>query len=300
MDYNDYIESENDIEESYTPDYSKYGKIEMDYIEAGRQLSRLEIVRSEVASTITSTISAIQELAGLVGCSCSINVSDIVENNLNANVNAINRKMNYEIDNYRSLAIDIGADISELNNVIIDVTENNSKDYQKSLRKSRLDGKEFVYYNQNDYEGARYGTSTISSSGCGPTSAAMVLSTLLGEDITPQIACDYSAANGHLVVGGTEDAFFDDIFDAYGVNYTKEDQLEENIISSLEDGNYIIAHVGNSAFTSVGHFIVLTGIADDGKIMVADPYSRERSSITWDSEYLANIRRGQGMYSVSL
>lgn len=295
----DYVEI-LDNEYTDTPDFSTYGKIEMDYIEAGRQLVRLEIVRDEVASTITDAIGAIQKLAGLVGCSCSISVGDVVENNLNANVRAINERMNYEIEGYRKLATDIGADINELNNVVADVVMNNSKEYQTALKKSRLYDKEFVYYNQNDYGDARYGSSTIAISGCGPTSAAMVLSSLLGEEITPQEMCDYSSSNGHLVVGGTEDAFFDDAFADYGVSYVKEEQTEENIIASLEEGNYIIAHVGPSAFTSNGHFIVLEGLDEYGNIIVADPYSRERSSTAWLPSYIADIRRGQGMYSVSL
>ena len=57
---------ENNEEYVSNHDYRRYGKIEFDYIEAGRQIIRLEIVRNEVASTITDAIGAIQELAGLV------------------------------------------------------------------------------------------------------------------------------------------------------------------------------------------------------------------------------------------
>ena len=296
MEYNE----ENNEEYVSTPDYGRYGKIEFDYIEAGRQIIRLEIVRNEVAATITDAIGAIQELAGLVECECSINVNDLVNDNINANVDAIIERLNYEIKGYQDLAIEIGADIEELNSVIRDVVFNNSKDYQTALKKSRLYGKEFVYYNQTDYEDASYGTSTIATSGCGPTCAAMVLSTLLGESITPQEMCDYSASRGHLVPGGTRDEFFEDVFADYGVNYTREDQLEENIIASLEAGNYIIARMGPSKFTSSGHFIVLTGIDEYGNIIVADPNNRENSSMVWSPSYIAERRKGLGMYSVSL
>lgn len=300
MGYNEENNEENVEEIVSTPDYGRYGKIEFDYIEAGRQIIRLEIVGNEVASAITDAIGAIQELAGLVECECSINVNDLVNDNINANVDAIIERLNYEIKGYQDLAIEIGADIEELNSVIRDVVFNNSKDYQTALKKSRLYGKEFVYYNQTDDEDASYGSSTIAASGCGPTCAAMVLSTLLGENITPQEMCDYSASRGHLVPGGTRDEFFEDVFADYGVNYTREDQLEENIIASLEAGNYIIAHMGPSKFTSSGHFIVLTGIDEYGNIIVADPNSRENSSMVWSPSYIAEKRKGLGMYSVSL
>ena len=116
MEYNE----ENNEEYVSTPDYGRYGKIEFDYIEAGRQIIRLEIVRNEVASTITDAIGAIQELAGLVECECSINVNDLVNDNINANVDAIIERLNYEIKGYQDLAIEIGADIEELNSVIRD------------------------------------------------------------------------------------------------------------------------------------------------------------------------------------
>ena len=291
---------ENNEEIASAPDYSRYGKIEMDYIEAGRQLVRLEIVRGEVASMITDAIDAIQELAGLVECECSLNASDLVDGNINSNVDEIMEKLNYEIKGYQDLAIEIGADIEELNSVIRDVVFDNSKDYQTALKKSRLYGKEFVYYNQFDYEGARYGTSTIADSGCGPTCAAMVLSTLLDEKITPQEMCDYSASHGHLVPGGTEDAFFDDVFNEYGVSYTKEEQTEENIIASLEAGNIIIAHMGRGNFTSGdGHFIVLTGIDEYGNVIVANPTDRINSPSVWLPNVFEDQRRGQGMYVVS-
>lgn len=301
MGYNEKNNEENVEEIVSTPDYGRYGKIEFDYIEAGRQIIRLEIVGNEVASAITDAIGAIQELAGLVECECSINVNDLVNDNINANVDAIIERLNYEIKGYQDLAIEIGADIEELNSVIRDVVFDNSKDYQTALKKSRLYGKEFVYYNQYDYEGEKYGGSTIADSGCGPTCAAMILSTLLDEDVTPQIACNYSSSLNHLVSGGTEDAFFDDIFNEYGVSYTKEEQTKENIIASLEAGNYIIAHMGHGDFTTGdGHFIVLTGIDEYGNIIVADPASRENSSIVWSPSVFEDQRRGQGMYSVSL
>lgn len=280
-------------------DFSKYGKIEMDYIEASRELERLEVVRNNCKSNICEIIAAVQSLASLVDYQCNINEYEVVNTGLDYNVDQIAFRLRSQINGYKSLALSIGSDISELNNVVQEVTSNNTKEYQKYMKKSKFKVTDVVYYNQYDYGNASYGDDTISNSGCGPTSAAMILSTFLDEEVTPQMACDFSAVNGHLVVGGTEDAFFDDIFNEYGVSYTKEEQTEENIISSLEDGNLIIAHVGPSEFTKSGHFIVLSGLDENGNVIVADPASRRRTELTWSSSYIANIRRGQGMYIVS-
>ena len=298
MAYNEENNEENNEEIASAPDYSRYGKIEMDYIEAGRQLVRLEIVRGEVASMITDAISAIQELAGLVECECSINASEVVDNNLNSNVDEIMEKLSYEIKEYQNLAIEIGADINNLNSAIADAVRDNSKDYQTALRKSRLYGKEFVYYNQYAYPNVPYGDSTIADSGCGPTCAAMILSTLYGESITPQVTCNYSASNGYLGEGGTYPSFFGAIFTEYGVAYTTKEQTADNIISALEEGNIIVANMGPGTFTKSGHYIVLTGINENGEIMIQDPADSSKNNETWPASVFENERIGS-MYVVS-
>ena len=298
MEYNEENIESNSEETVSTPDFSKYGKIEMDYIEAGREIVRLKDVGNDVSSTITDAINAIQELAALVECECSINVSDIVDNNLNANIEAIRQRMIYEIEGYQQLVTDIGGDISELNSVIIDVVNNNSKEYQSSLRKSRLYDKDFVYYYQYDYPNVPYGDSTIYSSGCGPTCAAMILSTLYGESITPQITCDYSASHGYLGEGGTYSSFFGAIFDEYGVAYTTKEQTEDNIISALEEGNIIVANMGPGKFTNGGHYIVLTGINENGEITIKDPASKQKTKETWPANIFEEEKIGS-MYVVS-
>ena len=40
-------------------------------------------------------------------------------------------------------------------------------------------------------------------------------------------------------------------------------------------------------FTNGGHFIVLRGVRD-GKILVADPASRDRSNMEWDLSIILN------------
>ena len=40
--------------------------------------------------------------------------------------------------------------------------------------------------------------------------------------------------------------------------------------------------MGKGQFTRSGHFIVLRGITSEGKILVADPASKERTNQEWD------------------
>lgn len=63
--------------------------------------------------------------------------------------------------------------------------------------------KKVVYFNQTEepWKGMSYGSSTIGASGCGPTSMAIIISTLTGQTVTPQMTCAYSIANGEYVPG---------------------------------------------------------------------------------------------------
>ena len=60
--------------------------------------------------------------------------------------------------------------------------------------------------------------------------------------------------------------------------------------NSLQAGNPIICAMGPGAFTTTGHFIVLTGV-EDGKFSVNDPNSREKSEKLWEyAEFSDQIR----------
>ena len=49
------------------------------------------------------------------------------------------------------------------------------------------------------------------------------------------------------------------------------------IIDALKSGHPVIAHMGPGIFTKHGHYIVLKGVTDDGKILVNDPNSKSRT-----------------------
>ena len=41
-------------------------------------------------------------------------------------------------------------------------------------------------------------------------------------------------------------------------------------------------------FTASGHFIVLRGLDEDGKVVVADPSSQKRSEVSWDFQLIVD------------
>ncbi len=139
---------------------------------------------------------------------------------------------------------------------------------------------------------------TIKTSGCGPTSMAMVLSHY-GVSTDPRQTAASFISNGFRACVGTSSAAF----------YSKKNPLltDNNLVgkelrrSSQADRDVILAYLKNkepivvsvgpqpskanpiypSTFTRSGHFIVLTGVNTDGTIAINDPNS-SRKFITQD------------------
>lgn len=119
---------------------------------------------------------------------------------------------------------------------------------------------------------------TICSSGCGTTSAAMVLS-FYGKSIDPAVTTSESLANGYRVCdGGTSAGFFSFIAKKYGL---KEQDVDfDTAMQALKQGKPVIAAMSDSMFSSGGHYIVLTGIASNGMVMINDPGPRNVTQAT--------------------
>ncbi len=155
---------------------------------------------------------------------------------------------------------------------------------------------EFVNYYQTDYsESYGYGKS-IAEAGCGPTSMAMVLTYLTGEEHDPVEMANWSMNNGHRIKGnGTSWTYFPAVSSAYGIECEQQSVTKTNIVNDLNEGKTIIMSVGPGHFTSGGHYIVLKGLTEDGKVEVADPASRERSTKTYDLSVFTS--EGKGMWA---
>jgi hypothetical protein len=166
-------------------------------------------------------------------------------------------------------------------------------------------GKEITYYNQLDmpWNDMLYGFATsIGHSGCGPTSMAIVLSTLMGYDITPAQMADWSYNKGYLVQyydmeglhASTSHSFIPAAAAAYDLICTgisKGADTRNLITTALAEGKYVVAIMGPGHFTEGGHFIVLSGVTEGGKIQVADCASRSRTGQTWELDIIIEEAR---------
>ena len=69
---------------------------------------------------------------------------------------------------------------------------------------------------------------------------------------------------------------------AIGISCDVVSNTSSNIVNCLKAGKIMILSMNPGHFTKIGHFIVLRGITSDGKILVNDPASTERTNQTWD------------------
>ncbi|VEE22524.1 cell surface-associated protein autolysin [Streptococcus equinus] len=136
------------------------------------------------------------------------------------------------------------------------------------------------YYNQRDgrWGGNRYGYYTLASTGCVPTSLAMVFSSLTGNEVLPTTVASYLYNNTVEFNRGTEGTTGNGILVAsrqWGLTPTVINSSAA-LTSALKEGHHVVAAVQQDKFSPWGwgtsHEIVLKGYSN-GNTYVYDPYN---------------------------
>lgn len=139
-----------------------------------------------------------------------------------------------------------------------------------------------IYYSQEDsrWSNEKYGkTDLISETGCGPTSLAMVISTLTDVMVTPKEMADWAYKNGYCAEGsGSYHTLIENAAKSFGLQVEQASILEgQKIANALSNQKLVIALMGKGTFTSSGHFIVLRGITEQGEVFISDPKSEKNT-----------------------
>lgn len=152
-----------------------------------------------------------------------------------------------------------------------------------------------TYYSQLDnrwrynmYSSVGDSSQTIGTSGCGPTSAAMVVSSIKGNITPDQMANLYTQYGYRSANQGTYWSAFKWTADVFDIEYSECYKLND-AVTKLKDNHYIIASCNQGLFTYGGHFIVLTGVEGD-YIKVYDPY-------LYNGKFDVSSRRGKATVS---
>ena len=131
---------------------------------------------------------------------------------------------------------------------------------------------------------------TIRGSGCGPTSAAMLVSTLTGKEVTPRLAYNNAVNRGYIVLNQglnynkvRGEYYFDSFFKLYNIDchvlnwintYGQKNSPNRILVEKmLKQGYYFIALMNKGLWTSSGHFVVLWDI-DGSEVKINDPASQ--------------------------
>lgn len=144
-----------------------------------------------------------------------------------------------------------------------------------------------------------YGNDFLALTGCGPTCLSMVRCGLSGNGIwDPYQVAVLAESEGYYVPGaGSSWDLMTDGAALLGLKATQVPFNREQILTLLRERTPIICVMGPGDFTDNGHFIVLTGVTEEGKITLNDPNSRIRSSQEWELSDLLKQMKNLWAYS---
>ena len=134
-----------------------------------------------------------------------------------------------------------------------------------------------------------YGGFVMGTSACGPTALTMVYQAVTGDkSVSPYDMAQRAYEWGYVTERGTGVELLYGPVDDLGMTCWEIPATAEDIVAALRDGHVLIDNVGIGYFSTSGHFLVLTGVTDDGRIIINDPFSVTRSAQLWDPELIAS------------
>ena len=157
-----------------------------------------------------------------------------------------------------------------------------------------------LYQQDPAWAQASYAGGDFSETGCGPTCIAMVYVALTGRDdknpadmgaLSEQLGCASSEGTAWLFM--TEGAA------QLGLSSSEIPADEASVRQAILSGSPVVCSMGPGDFTTTGHFIVLTGIDKQGRLVIRDPNSPERTARTWAFDVVLGQCRALWSYTAA-
>ena len=127
---------------------------------------------------------------------------------------------------------------------------------------------EMPLYLQQDYPEAPFGAYKVSTHGCGITTLAMVASYMMDDELTPvELAARYGYYCG---LRGSEISLFDFTPAEMGFHLQNRSFSWNEIHNAVANGQVVVSLQWAGYWTSGGHYIAITEIAEDDKYVVRD------------------------------
>ena len=158
-------------------------------------------------------------------------------------------------------------------------------------------GMQIPHYLQTDYGNIPYGGGSIATSGCGPTSFAMVASYLTGKAITPVDAVSWCGNSYYKPGVGTYWSYLAAPASHFGCGSVTQTNDPNRVLKALSEGHPVISSQSAGLFTRGGHFIVLRGVTASGKVLVNDPNdSASKNYINREFDMMSEIHATASAY----
>lgn len=135
----------------------------------------------------------------------------------------------------------------------------------------------YIYFNQGDSAWNQNGY-CIAKAGCGPTSMAVVITSLTGKWVTPLDTAIWGYQHGFYSREGSAHEMIPAMATAYGLRCQGAGTDYQEIKNALKAGKPVVCLMGPGYFTRGGHFMVLVAIDNNDCVTVADVGSRTRSA----------------------
>lgn len=132
---------------------------------------------------------------------------------------------------------------------------------------SRIDYDAVPKFYQTDYPDIRFGSGTMATSGSAVTCLSMVASYLTGHEYLPNEMAYYF---GDFI--GSSISLIEDASDTLQLPWERAANIDV-AVQALREGKIAIALMNErSVFMGSQHFVVFTGITEENRILVNDPY----------------------------
>lgn len=185
---------------------------------------------------------------------------------------------------------------------VLDYPKYRGKDQKPEITEDYKDGTIPLFIQWDKRWGYHsYGGSLMGITGCGPSCLSMVLAGLTGDtDMNPAEVADYSEENGYWVEGaGTSWELMNRGAEELGLSVKRLILDEDEIYRELMLHHPVICSMKPGDFTYTGHFIVLTGIDQNGKVLLNDPNSQVRSAKSWEMARICRQMKSAWSYSIN-
>ncbi|MDR0514725.1 MAG: C39 family peptidase [Coriobacteriaceae bacterium] len=158
---------------------------------------------------------------------------------------------------------------------------NGNTAYSEKVEKGRIPR---LYQWDTRWAFKEYSSAPLGLTGCCPTAFSMVYMGLTGRsDMTPGHMADLARERGYMsAANGTVGDFLVDVAPELGLVCFKGDIDPYSLRAGILEGYTYICNVGAGDFTVDGHFFVITGLSEDGRLIINDPFSEARSNQLWD------------------